>query len=265
VTIRPPGGPADAGKTAGWDDDRGPGDRHTRLVETPAISLFDLPEPTDEWQGFPRTERLPGAVEDRRTCPMCRRPVMWRPNKRQWSMFCGSQSCSSPVRYCRKCGEEYLAKNGNQAYCSVRCRDLYHHDREPAAAAMCPICAQLHKGKNRWQLCSEHWAVIMPVRHALVAHKVPTSLVVGLIKHPFCPIDGCGQPLLEHDRSRGRLNLVVDHDHNLGCHPGPVGCELCVRGLICWVCNTALHKDATPRLHRGRAAYLEAWECRGEA
>ena len=180
-------------------------------------------------------------------------------------MYCGGNSCIAPTRICKNCGNEFARITGGTRYCSDDCREKWYRSRPSAAELVdCPVCATTHSGTNPWQICPEHWSAIFPISGALRRHHVPTHMVVALIKHPFCPIDGCGRALLEHDRTRGRINLAVDHDHTLGCHPGQHGCELCVRGLICWVCNVALHKDDRPRLHRGRATYLEAWERRGD-
>lgn len=58
-------------------------------------------------------------------------------------------------------------------------------------------------------------------------------------------------------RSSDGKALHVDHDHD--CCPGPTSCGLCVRGIICNRCNSALglaQHDAA-RL-RGMADYLEA-------
>lgn len=37
---------------------------------------------------------------------------------------------------------------------------------------------------------------------------------------------------------RSGLRLTIDHDHR-HC-PGPTGCRSCVRGLLCYRCNSAL-------------------------
>lgn len=35
--------------------------------------------------------------------------------------------------------------------------------------------------------------------------------------------------------------IFIDHDHNLGCHPGEKqACDRCRRGLLCLRCNTGL-------------------------
>lgn len=54
--------------------------------------------------------------------------------------------------------------------------------------------------------------------------------------------------------------LAVDHDHK--CCPGPTSCGKCIRGLLCYSCNTdilpAVGDDPT-KLRR-IAAYLERWK-----
>jgi hypothetical protein len=49
----------------------------------------------------------------------------------------------------------------------------------------------------------------------------------------------------------------IDHDHT--CCPGVYGCELCVRGLLCMLCNQMLGqaKDSPDTL-RAAIVYLEA-------
>ena len=63
---------------------------------------------------------------------------------------------------------------------------------------------------------------------------------------------GCGGPLAE---------AQVDHDHELAArHPHPVsrGCALCVRGLLCRPCNSALgFAGDSPATLRTLADYVE--------
>jgi len=62
----------------------------------------------------------------------------------------------------------------------------------------------------------------------------------------------CQRPFTEGQR------VCVDHDHNLGCHPGEKkACDKCRRGLLCVSCNTALgHIETRYALAR---PYLKRW------
>lgn len=71
-------------------------------------------------------------------------------------------------------------------------------------------------------------------------------------QHGACAI--CGQPetLELHGRS---LPLAVDHDHS--CCPGRTTCGRCLRGLLCWNCNSLLGKiERVPGLEQRMIAYL---------
>lgn len=51
-------------------------------------------------------------------------------------------------------------------------------------------------------------------------------------------------------------NLAVDHDH--ACCPGNESCGVCVRGLLCYRCNTAIgHLGDSAQIARSAADYLE--------
>jgi Recombination endonuclease VII len=56
----------------------------------------------------------------------------------------------------------------------------------------------------------------------------------------------CGVPYEDKPGSR----LAIDHDHRH--HPGPIGCPVCIRGLLCNRCNNLL------RLAHDRADLLMA-------
>jgi hypothetical protein len=217
------------------------------------------------WAGFDvksTTTNLP----NRPTCNLCGRPAFWRPNKRQWSAYCSSQSCISRVRLCKHCGEPFNVAAANARYCSDECRQRQYRKARPGTVVTCPVDGTEHTGVNRWQLCGECYLVIRPVKTALESHHVPIDLVVGLIKNPFCPIPNCGRPLLERLERLGgavisRYGLAVDHDH--ACCPGPHGCSECVRGLICWLCNIVIGQaDEDVGRLRGMADYLDGWRRR---
>lgn len=56
---------------------------------------------------------------------------------------------------------------------------------------------------------------------------------------------------------KGRRRLAVDHDHGLGCCPGPTSCGQCVRGILCSGCNSMLaHLRDDPEAFIRAAQYL---------
>jgi hypothetical protein len=62
----------------------------------------------------------------------------------------------------------------------------------------------------------------------------------------------CRKPFEEDQR------ICVDHDHNLGCHPGQKqACDECRRGLLCVPCNTALGHIETR--YAQAQQYLDRW------
>ncbi len=57
---------------------------------------------------------------------------------------------------------------------------------------------------------------------------------------------------------RMRVTFAVDHDHS--CCPGKTSCGLCIRGLLCNICNptAGLARDNVDRL-RGLATYIDEY------
>ena len=66
----------------------------------------------------------------------------------------------------------------------------------------------------------------------------------------------CLEPFAE-DQS-----VHIDHDHNLGCHPGQKhACDRCRRGLLCLRCNTAL--GIIESRYTQARQYLKRWRVIG--
>jgi Recombination endonuclease VII len=202
-------------------------------------------------------------------CAPCGEPVRWRPRLMEWAPYCGGNQCVNPVRICRYCNKKFRRDDGGTRYCSPEHREAWTNRSALPNVSTCPIEGTSHKGKNRWHLCAEHLTAIRPAIRALSAHNVSTDLVVALIKDPTCATPGCEAQLLEYETlpldHKPRLTLCVDHDHD--CCKGPHSrCGMCVRGLICWRCNTALGMaDNSASRLEGLAVYLRGWEERGQA
>lgn len=62
-----------------------------------------------------------------------------------------------------------------------------------------------------------------------------------------------------HEPCKSGKRLAVDHDHK--CCSGKKSCGKCIRGLICFTCNSGLNKfrDSPPILYSA-ILYLEAYE-----
>jgi Recombination endonuclease VII len=80
-------------------------------------------------------------------------------------------------------------------------------------------------------------------KHGLSANEV--RLILERQQYQ-CPICKTGLTL---------ENSRIDHSHS--CHPGPVGCYRCVRGVLCHGCNSWLFYGLSPALLRRGADYLE--------
>lgn len=215
-----------------------------------------MTDPTDE-----QLDLFAEPPPTRPICAPCGNPAKWRIKSRDWARYCGGSACVSPTRICKnpECRKTFDRDSGGTRYCEPACRESHHNSVTRWPTAVCPVDGTEHEGKNRWHLCGDCFATIRPVVRALEDHHVPADMVVGLIKDPYCPF--CRRPMLEYSGPRGRLATTVDHDH--AHHPGPKGCDLCVRGLVCWKCNATMGNadDDADRLE-DMARYLRGWHDR---
>lgn len=78
------------------------------------------------------------------------------------------------------------------------------------------------------------------VETRLKNHHVSWDTARRLLTDERCPICRADlvTPAVRRNRGRAVPLLVVDHDH--ACCPGDHSCGKCVKGLICFDCNTAL-------------------------
>lgn len=70
--------------------------------------------------------------------------------------------------------------------------------------------------------------------------------------------DGCCAICKTTSPHSKHKNFYIDHDHN--CCPGPAGCAICVRGLLCDNCNVGIGRfNDDPNLMKAAIDYLETY------
>jgi hypothetical protein len=71
--------------------------------------------------------------------------------------------------------------------------------------------------------------------HRLTRYGLTPEKFDQMLADQDCACAMCLEPFAADQR------VNIDHDHNLGCHPGEKqACDRCRRGLLCTRCNTAL-------------------------
>lgn len=151
-------------------------------------------------------------------------------------------------KQCQRPGCTATKRAGSGArYCDEH---AVSRDYNPAVIRFtCSICQRRveasYRGKQRaprYEVCNGCRNSVRALIDACFRHHVPQAQFIAWAKRPQCTL--CNERL---SISRHARSFHIDHDH--ACCPGAVGCERCVRGLLCVRCNTTLGHDAI-------AAYL---------
>lgn len=211
--------------------------------------------------------------EENPRCAMCIRSARFNQGAGVWFRYCAPSGCVNPRRLCKHCGEEFSRSEGaTGAYCSKGCQKAGPAGtnrwvpREVAdrPERRCAWCNQLATGPTRrglrWPyVCQACLHPIRAVVDRLKAHRVGHRRAQALAADPSCEICGVNIILPTRNAGFGKMAplLVVDHDH--GCCPADAhSCGSCVRGLICFNCNSAIgHLKDSPEAARSAATYLE--------
>lgn len=174
---------------------------------------------------------------------------------------CGFRRCSKPANSAGLCWGHYDQQRRGKELGPLKQRRATGSsaERDEQGRKYCDPCAtwkpeaQFHRVSAA--LDGLHWECrpcskarrtnrvfnLSPERYAEMLHQQGGGCAV------------CGRPPTEG------IALNVDHDHN--CCPGQKqSCGQCVRGLLCWACNTALGQldDDEARIRRA-ADYIAAW------
>lgn len=198
-------------------------------------------------------------------CGRCNRPAAWNPVAREFYAYCSKNTCTSRVRICGSCSNEYdkTSQGAGSKYCATCKASVSLATLSAGLVVNCAWCGSLG-GRNpartpgKWPfICVPCVAPIQHLVARLKAHNVPHTRAKELLTDPGCEI--CTVDIVaKHMNKDGQIRplLVVDHDH--GCCPVTNhSCGRCLRGLICSTCNSAigmLRND--PRIASGVAAYL---------
>lgn len=201
-------------------------------------SLFEIAEATRSKCLYPERSGV-GAYQKGCRCGWC--VGLQRNVKRQYyRRVCLTDGClkgsARGSMYCadhwerRKCAADgcltvappkkrFCVAHAKASRFSVRCVICLHSDRvfrrAPTRQWWCPFCETLVGGRFRARA---------------LRHRVPVEMIRRMVHEQKCWL--CCKPI----DLRAPNGYTIDHDHR--CCPGQIGCEACVRGLLCPSCNS---------------------------
>lgn len=150
------------------------------------------------------------------------------------------------IRHCFECNNEFSALFSKHTYCTDKCVRLAAKKRDSKAprTLRCTVCnADFPTNSSMHQLCSKKCIAERKRQIRLAAHYgLTTDAFDALLQKQN---GGCAIcQTQEMDR------CAVDHDHS--CCGGSKTCGKCIRGILCYPCNTALglFKDSAKSLAR---------------
>jgi hypothetical protein len=120
--------------------------------------------------------------------------------------------------YCKSCRSEYYLER----------RSLKLEPREKNQCRRCWIVYDDEQFKSYCKSCRR----ALGSAHNLKRYGLTVDDYIRMEQERGAMCDACGKPETE------RARLSIDHDHS--CCPGNESCGKCIRGLLCFRCNTAL-------------------------
>jgi hypothetical protein len=197
----------------------------------------ELPETDFKWNtsGLSRTARCCVCITLLNKDRMARH----RANKRgeKWvSKRTVQTACTGNGHSCKECGEQKPCNNffvnmsykiGHESICK-ECKNIVRRRRTAAQEEMSQEAVDRFHRRDRSAAWKRKYN-ITEAQYIYLWQKQAGVCAICLEEET---------QISKHTRKTKALS--VDHDHR--CCPGPSSCGQCVRGLLCWSCNTLIGK-----------------------
>lgn len=155
------------------------------------------------------------------------------------------------LRSCLRCRTTFNAIRAKHVYCTDACNRLVYNElyKSSPRTCRCVICeSEFTPNSSQHRMCSQGCIIVQRRRKSLAAkYDLNQDTFNDLLRAQGNACIIC----LTKEADR----WAVDHDH--ACCIGKKTCGKCIRGILCFKCNTALglFKDSLQNISRA-LAYL---------